>query len=708
VKQLFLTILFLFLVSRTTVYPSNTKVTSVAAFNTALSGALAGDTITLANQTWQNAVINFSGKNGTSTLPIVLRAETFDSVIFTGNCNLRIGGNYLIVEGLTFQNAVSASSDLVQFQSNSGTYANHSRLTKFAFINCNPPNATTSYRWVSIYGMYNRMDHCYFSGKNHSGPTFSVRRNEPNANYALIDSNYFAYRPNLGVNGGETIQIGTGTYSLYNSSSVIEYNLFERCNGEIETISNKSCENIIRYNTFLNNEGTITLRQGRRCQVYGNFLLGNGTSSTGGIRVHGDDHKIYNNYFSGLQGDDTRSALSIENGYVVTDTTAAALYFPVRRLLVAFNTFVNNRYNINIGIAGDALSVVPPDSITFANNVIRGTNGVTQSPLILQVDTATNITWASNLFYGNALGIAPVPVGINTIDDPLLNLQSDNFYRPALNSPLIDSAKGSYTFVTTDMDGQMRETLADIGADEVTNAPVTIKPVTSNHVGPYLSHTIMVYKNDNGIVTPGTTSVRWGENQRFVFSPNTGYSMDSVFVDGVYIPDSTSGYTFYNVRQNHEIVVHFSIILINLTTEVTNQWNLISVPLQLQNYLKDSLFPTATTNAYSFSSGYIAQDTLDNGIGYWLKFPNADSVVFTGIPIYYDTIDVISGWNLIGSISEPTSISSITTVPENIISSNYYGYSFGYLTAKTLEPGKGYWIKVNQLGKIILGSSGKR
>ena len=419
---------------------------------------------------------------------------------------------------------MSASNGLVEYRSNSGTYANHSRLTNSAFVNCNPPNSTTEYSWVKMYGTYNRIDHCYFSGKNHYGPTFHVVRDKPDPNYAQIDSNYFANRPNLGINGQEIVKIGSGPNSLFNSNSVVEYNLFERCNGEVETISNKSCENIIRYNTFLNNEGTITLRQGRRCQIYGNFFFGNGTSSTGGIRVHGDDHKIYNNYFSGLRGDDTRSALSIENGHVVTDTTTEAQYFPVRRLLVAFNTFVSNAYNINIGIDGDGLSVVPPDSTTFVNNVIKGVSGVTQSPLILQIDTATNTTWSSNIYYGSSLGISPVPAGF-TNTDPLINLQTDAFYRPGSNSPLINSATGSYPFVSMDMDGQLRETLADIGADEVSTSPITIKPVTSSDVGPGNLQLIMGIKSNLGGVPPKNFILE--QNYPNPFNPSTKISWRS-------------------------------------------------------------------------------------------------------------------------------------------------------------------------------------
>ena len=39
------------------VFSFNTKVYTVEAFNIALSSAVAGDTITLANQTWQNVII---------------------------------------------------------------------------------------------------------------------------------------------------------------------------------------------------------------------------------------------------------------------------------------------------------------------------------------------------------------------------------------------------------------------------------------------------------------------------------------------------------------------------------------------------------------------------------------------------------------------------------------------------------------------------
>src|SRR5205085_451321 len=67
-----------------------------------------------------------------------------------------------------------------------------------------------------------------------------------------------------------------------------------------EIISSKSCENVYRFNTFLDCAGMLTLRHGNRCLVEGNFFLGHHKHGAGGIRVIGEDHKIINNYFEAV------------------------------------------------------------------------------------------------------------------------------------------------------------------------------------------------------------------------------------------------------------------------------------------------------------------------------------------------------------------------------------------------------------------------
>lgn len=71
--------------------------------------------------------------------------------------------------------------------------------------------------------------------------------------------------------------------------------MFDRCDGELETVSNKSCESEFFGNTFVECAGTLTLRQGNDCLVVGNVFLGAGKKHSGGIRVMGEGHRIENN-----------------------------------------------------------------------------------------------------------------------------------------------------------------------------------------------------------------------------------------------------------------------------------------------------------------------------------------------------------------------------------------------------------------------------
>jgi hypothetical protein len=62
----------------------------------------------------------------------------------------------------------------------------------------------------------------------------------------------------------------------------------------------------------------------------------------------------------------------------------------------------------------------------------------------------------------------------------------------------------------------------------------------------------------NGAISPnGAVNVSYGGNQVFTFTPNTGYYVDSLIVDGTK-QTSASSYTFNSVSSNHTIRVTFS------------------------------------------------------------------------------------------------------------------------------------------------------
>jgi len=245
-KTSFLYILIL-LANVSVVSASNTLVDDKSSFDAAVSSASPGDTIILKNKTWTNTTFGFYA-TGTEENPIVLTAETPGEVILTGSSRIEIYGKYLEVQNLDFKDGALSTGHVVEFRKGSSELAENCRLTNCRILNYNPTSDETEYKWVSIFGKNNRVDHCTFSGKNHQGALLVVWLNG-SANYHQIDHNYFSDIPRLDRNGAETIRIGTSTNSMTDSRSVVEHNVFEKCDGELEIISNKSNFNIYRFNT---------------------------------------------------------------------------------------------------------------------------------------------------------------------------------------------------------------------------------------------------------------------------------------------------------------------------------------------------------------------------------------------------------------------------------------------------------------------------
>jgi len=144
-------------------------------------------------------------------------------------------------------------------------------------------------------------------------------------------------------------------------------------------------------------------------------------------------------------------------------------------------------------------------------------------------------------------------------------------------------------------------------------------------------------------------------------------------------------------------------VTVAIPVGVQAKWNLVSVPAHLSLALKDSVFPTAISEAFAYENNhYVQVETLKAGVGYWLKFAKAETVAVTGVPIRVQEIPVDVGWNLIGSIGSSLPVNTVETEPSGIIVSSFFGYEFGYSAVDTLFPGKAYWVKVRQAGTLIL------
>jgi hypothetical protein len=161
-------------------------------------------------------------------------------------------------------------------------------------------------------------------------------------------------------------------------------------------------------------------------------------------------------------------------------------------------------------------------------------------------------------------------------------------------------------------------------------------------------------------------------------------------------PESTSPWS---------VIRSFVTTLDTFLLPVTASWNLVSLPGNVADREAAGLFPGASTPFYAYESGYATADTLEYGRGYWVRMPSAASIPIPGTKRLLDTIDVLSGWNMIGALSEPVAASSIGVIPEGITASPVFGYDGGFRREDTLRPGAGYWIKTDQPGKLILDAS---
>lgn len=367
-----------------------TIVETIDQFNNAIKNAIPGNTIILKNGIWKDVQLNVNGI-GTKEAPITITAEKEGEVIITGNSKLTISGKYMVVSGLWFKDGVPIDKEVISFKKDSKTFAYNCRLTNCTISNYNPTDKSIVTHWVDMWGKNNRVDHNNFTGKTNGGTTLVVwlKGEEHIENNHLIDHNFFGERPELGVNGGETIRIGTSENSMKSSKTTVEFNIFKHCNGEIEIISNKSCDNIYRNNLFLESEGALTLRHGNRALVENNVFVGNNNPRVGGIRIIGEDHTVQNNLLIGISGDDYRAPIVVMNG---VQNSPLNRYFQVKNATIQNNTLINCNA-VQFGAGKDNEKTLAPINSVFANNLITNTNS---GKIYNANDVINGITFTSN------------------------------------------------------------------------------------------------------------------------------------------------------------------------------------------------------------------------------------------------------------------------------------------------------------------------
>lgn len=329
------------------------------------------DRIVLANGEWRDfdMVVAADGRKGA---PITVTVQAKGEVILTGQSSLRIGGDHVVISGLVFRDGFSPRGEVIAFRLGEDELANHSRVTETVIDGFSKPDRYESDYWVGIYGKGNRFDHNHLVGKTNKGVTLAVRllTEDSRENGHRIDHNYFGPRQSLGSNGGETLRIGTSHYSMFNSNTLVENNVFDRCDGEVEIISSKSGGNIFRGNLFLRSRGNLTLRHGDGNLVERNVFMGQGKDYTGGIRVINRDQIVRDNYMEGLRGTEFSSALAVMNG---VPNSPVNRYVEVENARITNNSILNSA-RVGFGVGADEERSAAPSNTIFARNLMSASD----------------------------------------------------------------------------------------------------------------------------------------------------------------------------------------------------------------------------------------------------------------------------------------------------------------------------------------------
>ncbi|MDX3663028.1 polysaccharide lyase 6 family protein [Streptomyces sp. ID05-26A] len=306
-----------------------------------------------------------------------------------------------------------------------------------------------------------QVDHNTFSNRSNEGVYLQITGpGSEIAKRTWIHHNYFYNHSFSGDNGGESIRLGFSHKQSKSAYAVIEHNLFEKANGDAEAISVKASDNTVRFNTIRDSKGYIVLRHGHRTTVEGNVLFNSG------IRFHGNDHKVFNNYVQNT-GD---RAIVFGSGKEADSGPDSKLHDRPDRVTVAFNTLIGS----GAVVESDGGAFLPKDCV-LANNVIKGSSGG-----VVSMHAGSTVKYEGNVIWGGTGGSMPSS-GYRSVD-PKLVKDANGLFRLASGSPAINASAGTYSYVTRDFDLQARSGKPDVGADEYNSLAVR-KPLTKADVG---------------------------------------------------------------------------------------------------------------------------------------------------------------------------------------------------------------------------------
>jgi subtilisin family serine protease len=176
-----------------------------------------------------------------------------------------------------------------------------------------------------------------------------------------------------------------------------------------------------------------------------------------------------------------------------------------------------------------------------------------------------------------------------------------------------------------------------------------------------------------------------------------GFTFNHWIIDGTPQEHALNPITI-SIQTSHSAIADY---LYESTLELNAGWNMVSFSV----IPDDTSFASILSGVSYYQvvtwtgTSYMTATNVEAGHGYWVLVLSATSLTIEGVPVESYEIDLPAGWSMIGGIHD-------ATVNAGDIFSSYYQLvtwsGTSYVTATTIEPGKGYWALVLEPTRIIL------
>ena len=303
----------------------------------------------------------------------------------------------------------------------------------------------------------------------------------------------------------------------------------------------------------------------------------------------------------------------------------------------------------------------------------------TQSPVLIS-DLVDGQSYQFKVTAVNALGESISSGLSNTVNSINILLQITTYTNneKGVNLTPTSSVLDLYSNYTVTYQINTGYILDSIIIDNVKNTDSVYGSFTFNNINKrrsfkiYVSKikfTISVSKNAGGGVTPNqsTINVYYGDTTTLQIIPNSGYKIDSVFINGEY-QGNPSSYIFSNIQQNNTVRVVFKLrVFYKLLVEIVGNGNVSATGLV------DVESGTDYTLTYSPQVGYILDSVIVNNE---LVNDSTNSYTFTNIQggLKIRLVFKIKTFSITSSVKNGT-ISPTGTIVYNYGTAVVYNYA---------------------------------